>query len=124
MRVPIYREKDQQRYRIKTLTVADVHRAIALWPSLYATEEGREFRGMLVSEISKHLIESGWRNVSHLDHTSDMREIGCEVVQAQYINGAHPTGRFVDVIVWQDRPRPVAAKMVDQFVKGDQDVVR
>jgi hypothetical protein len=81
------------------LTNQDVVAAIMRWPGLYEDEAGRRFKGMPVSQVPSQLIHCGWRNVSHLDE-SNLEAIGCIVVTARYIGGAHPK-RFCRVVIAQ-----------------------
>lgn len=86
------------RFVARQLTVVDILDAVLEWPSKYMTRDGRTFKGMRVSEISKHLIQTGWRNVSHIDR-SDIEAMGGTVVEATYVQGARPTGQWIWVVV-------------------------
>lgn len=77
---------------------AAVRQAILAWPCFYSTKDGRKFKGQTVSGTPKSLIDAKWRKVSHLDE-HDFSKMGLEIVDAQYVGGAHPTGKFVRVIV-------------------------
>ncbi len=81
-----------------TLTADKVKGAICTWPCRYQTYEGHVFIGEAVSRVPTALRNNGWRNVSRLD-AHDLRQLGLEVVKAQYVGGARPTGKFVDVVV-------------------------
>lgn len=81
------------------LTADKVREAIMKWPSRYETEGGRKFLGERVSAVPAALRDAGWKNVSHFSDRSELRALGLEIVSANYVNGARPTGRFVDVVV-------------------------
>jgi len=77
---------------------AQTIRAAIKWAHRYETKDGRVVRAVRVSEFAASMRDAGWRNVPKLD-AYDLRKLGLEVVVAQYVNGAHPTGRFIDVLV-------------------------
>ncbi len=80
------------------LTAVDVKSAIENWPSAYRTREGRVVIGERVKAVPKALIDVGWRNVSNVDEW-DLKKLGLEIVDAEYVSGARPTGKFVRVVV-------------------------
>lgn len=80
------------------ITANDVKSAIEKWPSRYETREGRIVIGDAVSRVSAALRDDGWRRVPRFDR-GDLRDLGLEIVEAQYVNGARPTGKFVAVVV-------------------------
>jgi thermostable 8-oxoguanine DNA glycosylase len=94
------------RFVVRQLTIVDILDAVLEWPSIYATRDGRRFKGMRVSEISKFLIQIGWRNVSHIDRM-DIEAMGGAVVEATYVQGARPTGQWIWVVVhsWYDKEK-------------------
>lgn len=83
------------------ITKADVFSAISSWPSMYETKDGERITGCRVSEMPARLRDTGWRNVPRYD-ASDFEKLGCRIVRAQYVGGAHKTGRFIDVVVRED----------------------
>jgi hypothetical protein len=66
--------------------------------SRYETRDGRVFLGIPASQVPAALRDAGWKNVSRLDWM-DIRDMGLEIVEAQYIQGARPTGKFVYTVV-------------------------
>ena len=80
------------------LTNEAVKKAIQAWPSRYRTREGRIVIGDAVSCVASALRADGWRNVGRIDRC-DLKDLGLEIVEAEYINGARPTGKFVPVVV-------------------------
>lgn len=70
--------------------------AVANWP--YETRSGEVVQATPVSQIAGALREKGWRRVGRLDRF-DLRDLGLTIVEAQYVGGAHKTGRFVDCVV-------------------------
>jgi hypothetical protein len=80
------------------ITVKDIHDAINKWPSVYQTEDGELVVGDACSRISAALRDNRWKRVPRLD-SYDLKQLGCQVVKAQYVNGARPTGKFIDVVV-------------------------
>jgi hypothetical protein len=91
------------------LTAQNIRDAIAKWPSRYRTREGREVVGDCVSRVSGALRDAGWRRVPRLE-ASDLRQLGLEIVEAEYVNGGRPTGKFVDVVVIRESDPEAAIK--------------
>lgn len=102
----------QSRFIARQLTVVDILDAVLQWPSTYMTRDGRTFKGMRVSEISKHLIQIGWRNVSHIDRM-DIECMGGTVVEATYVNGVRPTGQWVWVVVHSWYPEHLSPEVLN-----------
>lgn len=72
---------------------------------MYETQQGRQVWAEAVSMIPGVLRDAGWCRVSRdYASSSHLREMGLEVVSAQYINGARPTGKFINVVVSADVP--------------------
>lgn len=80
------------------LDAAAVKSAIDKFPAKYATVDGRVVVGDRVSNVASALRGAGWRNVPRLD-SYDLRKLGLEVVAAEYVGGARPTGKFIEVVV-------------------------
>lgn len=80
------------------ITVKDIHNAINKWPNVYQTKDGSLVIGDACSRISAGLRDNGWKKVPRLD-SYNLKQLGCQVVKAQYAGGARLTGRFVDVVV-------------------------
>lgn len=100
----------------------DIRKAIMKWPSRYETKEGRTVKGEVVSRIPGALRDAGWSKVRRLDE-DDLKEMGLEIISAQYAQGAHPTGKYVRVVVAEDVPakksgptkRPVKSSVESEF---------
>lgn len=86
----------------REIVAADVVDAINKYASMYETVEGRRVIGDRLSNLSSILRGNGWRNVPRFNQ-SDVRQLGLEIVFAQYVNG-RPTGKFVPVVVVRDVP--------------------
>ena len=82
------------------LDSAAVKQAILQWPALYEMRDGHQFLGQSVSATPRALIDAGWKNVSRLNEY-DFKDMGLEIVDAQYVGGARPTGKFVRTIIVQ-----------------------
>jgi hypothetical protein len=68
--------------------------------SRYETRGGRVVLGFRVQETGNVLRSDGWKNVGcKFNDAYGLRRMGLEVVTAQYVNGARPTGRFIEVVV-------------------------
>ena len=75
-----------------------VIRAILKWPSRYETRDGEVVIGDAVSRVPTALRDNGWKRVPRLDK-HDLKKMGLRIVQAQYVGGARPTGKYIDVVV-------------------------
>lgn len=112
----------QSRFVIRQLTITDIYDAMLEWPSTYQTRDGRRFKGMRVSEISKFLVQIGWRNVSHIDRM-DIEAMGGTVVEATYVQGAHPTGLWPWVVVHSWYPSPTLSENDIAALCGSQNAI-
>lgn len=81
------------------LTKQDVIDAIMKWPSRYQGYDGKIFLGQTVSGIPEALRDNRWKRVAQFNDPYELQKIGCVVTKAQYVGGARPTGKFVDVVV-------------------------
>lgn len=82
---------------------AAVYKAMTGRSFRYQTQSGRIVIGDRVSAIPGILRDAGFKRVSRdYQDPHDLARLGLEIVQAQYISGAHPTGRFVDVVVLRE----------------------
>jgi len=83
----------------------DIHEAIESYPNLYEDRKGGRFIGEAVSGIPGALRNRGWRRVGRkVQDPLYLCTIGCEIREAQYIGGARPTGRFVQVVFVREWP--------------------
>lgn len=73
-----------------------IHDAIREWPSKYRTRDGLEVTAMRVYEVGL-ILSRTFRGATCLV-ASDYKRLGARVVVATYIEGAHPTGKFINVI--------------------------
>lgn len=80
------------------MTKEHIHKAIDVWAHRYADKDGNLFIGVKLSDLKTNLRSNGWKNVSRLD-MSDVKNLGVEVVTAQYVGGARPTGKFCEIAV-------------------------
>lgn len=64
----------------------------------YMLHDGTVVRGLRPADVNKHLIDSGWRNVSRLDER-DYKKLGFGTAIAEYIGGARVTGKFCPIVV-------------------------
>lgn len=81
------------------ITAADITAAIAKRHFPYALTDGSTVSACAVSEVADALRDNGWRRVGRFDRF-DIRDLGLKVVSAQYVGGVRPTGRFIDVVVY------------------------
>lgn len=79
------------------IPIDDIAAAVDEWPSQYRTREGETVTARRVAEVGS-VLSRNYRGASRLD-ASDFKRMGVRVVEATYIQGAHPTGKFCDVIV-------------------------
>lgn len=81
----------------------DLLRALASWPSHYQTRDGRKVIGNTIGGLVQELRSKGARVSTGFDHY-EVSRLGVEVVEAQYIGGVRPTGKFVKVAILPDFP--------------------
>lgn len=81
---------------MRDIPLTAIHHAIRKWPSKYRTRDGMEVTAMRVYEVGT-ILSRAFRGATRLD-ASDYRRLGARVVQATYIEGAQPTGKFINVI--------------------------
>lgn len=69
---------------------------------LYEARNGTRYIGLLVSAVPTALRDSGYKRVGRIDEF-DLRDAGVLTIEAQYIGGAQPTGKFVRIVVLEER---------------------
>jgi hypothetical protein len=79
------------------ISLTDIGRAILGWPSEYQTREGTKVIGMRIGELNSALARQ-YRGATRLD-ASDYKSMGATIVEAMYVGGAHPTGKYIKVVV-------------------------
>lgn len=81
------------------ITKDDINKAIEKFPCQFEDRNGHRFIGETVSGVPARLRDAGWKRVSRQYSDSyHLKRIGCEIRTAQYVGGARPTGRFVEVV--------------------------
>lgn len=81
----------------------DILRALASWPSHYQTRDGETVIGNTIGGLVQELRSKGARVSTGFDHY-EVSRLGVKVVEAQYIGGVRPTGKFVKVAILPDFP--------------------
>lgn len=81
----------------------DILRALASWPSRYQTRDGKTVIGNTIGGLVQELRSKGARVSKGFDHY-EVSRLGVKVVEAQYIGGVRPTGKFVKVAILPDFP--------------------
>ncbi len=81
--------------------IAGVKKALEDWPVRYADRNGKVFIANRLADIKSEMIRAGWKNVSRLDE-HDMEQLGFRVIEGTYTQGAHPTGKYIRVVVLRE----------------------
>lgn len=83
---------------VRPIEQKDIHEALRSWPCRYETRDGRIVIGNTIGGLVQELRDNKVRvRTGFSDY--EVRQLGVEVVEAQYIQGARPTGKFVKVAV-------------------------
>lgn len=102
----------------------DILRALASWPSQYETRDGKKVIGNTIGGLVQELRSKGARVSTGFDHY-EVSRLGVAVVEAQYIGGVRPTGKFVKVAILPDFPHIKATNLsYEEALKRALELVR
>lgn len=82
--------------------IAGVKKALEGWGGArYADRNGKEYRAGRLADVKSEMISNGWKNVSRLDE-SDLENLGFQIIEGTYTQGARPTGKWIKVVVLKE----------------------
>lgn len=81
------------------ITCENVLTACRAWYGRYELTDGTNVGAVPVSEVPARLRDAGWRSVAKFNDRYELEALGIKVARGQYVGGARPTGKFVDVVL-------------------------
>ncbi len=63
----------------------------------YEDRDGCRFKAFRPDELNARLRDIGWKNTSSMD-SYWWKKLGFKIQKLQYVGGAYPTGRFIEVV--------------------------